>query len=70
MSRRSRHARSNVMLGMTYVAAIVATLPLLFIIFLLLRQGAAYLRPAFFTEMFGTRSRYLEAYELLTGERW
>ena len=51
MSRRSRHARSNVMLGMTCVAAIVATLPLLFIIFHLLRQGAAYLRPAFFTEM-------------------
>ena len=51
MSRRTRHARSNVMLGMTYVAAIVATLPLLFIIFHLLRQGAAYLRPGFFTDM-------------------
>jgi len=51
MSRRSRHARSNVMLGMTYAAAIVATLPLLFIILHLLKQGAAYLRPSFFTEM-------------------
>ena len=51
MSRRSRHARSNVMMGMTYIAAIVATLPLLFIIFHLLRQGAAYLRPGFFTDM-------------------
>ena len=51
MSRRSRHARSNVMLGMTYVAAIIATLPLLFIIFHLLRQGAAFLRPDFFTQM-------------------
>jgi phosphate transport system permease protein len=39
------------MMGMTYIAAIVATLPLLFIIFHLLRQGAAYLRPGFFTDM-------------------
>lgn len=39
------------MLGMTYVAAIVATLPLLFIILHLVRQGAASLRPGFFTEM-------------------
>ena len=39
------------MLGLTYVAAIIATLPLLFIIFHLLKQGAAFLRPAFFTEM-------------------
>lgn len=39
------------MLGLTYAAAIVATLPLLFIIFHLLRQGAAFIRPEFFTEM-------------------
>jgi phosphate transport system permease protein len=39
------------MLGLTYVAAVVATLPLLFIIFHLLRQGATYIRPGFFTEM-------------------
>jgi len=51
MSLRSRHARSNVMLGLTYAAAVVATLPLLFIIFHLLKQGAVYLRPSFFTEM-------------------
>lgn len=51
MSRRSRHVRSNIMLGLTYAAAIVATLPLVFIIFHLLRQGAASLRPGFFTEM-------------------
>jgi phosphate transport system permease protein len=51
MSRASRHARSNAMLGLTYIAAIVATLPLIFIIFHLLKQGAVYLRPAFFTEM-------------------
>lgn len=51
MSLGSRHAKSKVMLGLTYVAAIVATLPLLFIIFHLLRQGASHLRPSFFTEM-------------------
>jgi len=51
MNRRARHAKSKVMLGMTYVAAIVATLPLLFIIIHLLRQGATSLRPGFFTEM-------------------
>lgn len=39
------------MLGMTYVAAAIATLPLLFIIFHLLKQGATYIRPSFFTEM-------------------
>jgi len=39
------------MLGMTYAAAMIATLPLLFIIFHLLRQGAAFIRPSFFTEM-------------------
>lgn len=51
MNRRSRHLKSRVMLAMTYVAAIIATLPLLFIIVHLLRQGAAFLRPSFFTEM-------------------
>ena len=51
MKRGARHAKSTVMLGLTYVAAIIATLPLLFIIFHLLKQGAAFLRPAFFTEM-------------------
>ena len=51
MSRRSRHVKSKVMLGLTYGAAIVATLPLLFIIVHLLRQGAAFIRPGFFTEM-------------------
>ena len=51
MSLRSRHTKSIVMLGLTYVAAIIATLPLLFIIFHLLRQGAAFIRPEFFTEM-------------------
>ena len=51
MTRRTRHAKSTVMLGLTYVAAIIATLPLIFIIFHLLKQGASFIRPAFFTEM-------------------
>lgn len=51
MSLRTRHTKSRVMMGLTWIAAIVATLPLLFIIFHLLRQGAAFIRPAFFTEM-------------------
>jgi phosphate transport system permease protein len=39
------------MQGLTYVAPVVATLPLIFIILHLLEQGAAFLRPSFFTEM-------------------
>lgn len=39
------------MLVLTYAAAVTATLPLLFIILHLLRKGAAFIRPAFFTEM-------------------
>ncbi|MEO5579659.1 MAG: phosphate ABC transporter permease PstA [Gemmatimonadaceae bacterium] len=52
MSRRQRrHAVSTLMLALTYTAAAIATLPLLFIILHLLRKGAAFIRPAFFTEM-------------------
>lgn len=51
MRLRARHAKSTVMLGLSYVAAIIVTLPLLLIVFHLLRQGAAYLRPSFFTQM-------------------
>jgi phosphate transport system permease protein len=51
MSRRSRHAKSRAMLGLTYVAAAIATLPLLLILVHLLRAGAEYIRPGFFTEM-------------------
>jgi phosphate transport system permease protein len=51
MSRRSRYTKSAVMLGVTYFAAALATLPLLLILIHLLKEGAAYLRPAFFTEM-------------------
>jgi phosphate transport system permease protein len=51
VTRKSRQAKSAVMLGMTYAAAALATLPLLFIIFHLLKQGATYIRPGLFTEM-------------------
>ena len=51
MSRRSRHAKSRAMLGLTYIAAAIATLPLLLILVHLLRAGAKYIRPGFFTEM-------------------
>ncbi|MDO8502112.1 MAG: phosphate ABC transporter permease PstA [Gemmatimonadaceae bacterium] len=51
MSLRTRHAKSVVMLGLTYIAAAIATLPLLLIILHLVRQGAAFIRPGFFTEM-------------------
>jgi len=46
-----RKAANVVMVGLTYLAAIVATLPLLLILFYLLKQGAAALSPAFFAEM-------------------
>ena len=49
--RQRRHTVSRVMLVLTYAAAVTATLPLLFIILHLLRKGAAFIRPAFFTEM-------------------
>jgi phosphate transport system permease protein len=51
MNRRARHARSGVMLGLTYVAALIATLPLLLILAYLVKAGASYIGPSFFTEM-------------------
>jgi phosphate transport system permease protein len=51
MKRAGRHRKSFVMLGLTYVAAVIATLPLLLILIHLLREGAQYIRPAFFTQM-------------------
>jgi phosphate transport system permease protein len=39
------------MLGLTCAAAAIATLPLLLILVHLLREGAPYIRPGFFTEM-------------------
>ena len=40
-----------IMVGLTCAAALVATLPLLFILFYLLRKGAAMITPQFFTAM-------------------
>jgi phosphate transport system permease protein len=51
MNRRARHTKSTVMLGLTYVAAAIATLPLVLILVHLLTEGAKYIRPSFFTEM-------------------
>lgn len=51
MNCSGRHAKSALMLGLTYFAAAVAILPLLFILLHLLREGAGYIRPSFFTEM-------------------
>jgi phosphate transport system permease protein len=51
MSLRTRHARSRVMMVLMWIAALIATLPLLLIVFHLLRQGASFIRPSFFTEM-------------------
>lgn len=51
MNRRSRYAKSRVMLALMYAAAALATLPLLLILIHLLREGAQFIRPAFFTQM-------------------
>jgi len=48
---RSRHVLSGVMIGLTYLAAILATLPLLLILLHLLKQGASSLSLSFFTNM-------------------
>ena len=48
---RSRHLVSGAMIGLTYLAAILATLPLLLILAHLLRKGASSLSLAFFTHM-------------------
>src|SRR5690349_24164315 len=48
---RSRHVVSGVMIGLTYLAAILATLPLLLILLHLLKHGASTLSLSFFTNM-------------------
>ncbi|HUF64701.1 MAG TPA: phosphate ABC transporter permease PstA [Gemmatimonadaceae bacterium] len=45
-----RHTRNGAMLALTYVAAVLATLPLLFILFHLFRAGAGALTLDFFTQ--------------------
>jgi phosphate transport system permease protein len=48
---RRRHVMNVFMIGLTYAVAIAACLPLLFILFHLIKAGAPYLRPSFFTNM-------------------
>jgi phosphate transport system permease protein len=50
-TRLARHWISGAMIGLTYIAAILATLPLLLILAHLLRKGAASLSLSFFTSM-------------------
>jgi len=50
-SLRARRVTSGAMIGLTVVAAVFATLPLLFILGLLLERGATSLNWAFFTAM-------------------
>ncbi|HEY7897830.1 MAG TPA: ABC transporter permease subunit, partial [Gemmatimonadaceae bacterium] len=50
-NRRRRRAMSTVMVAFTYLAAALATLPLIFILVHLTRAGAASINPAFFTQM-------------------
>ena len=52
MSSLARRKAGNVaMLSLTYVAAVLATLPLIFILFHLIQRGASTLTPDFFTNM-------------------
>ena len=50
-THRTRHVISGGMIGLTYLAAVLATLPLLFILWTLLQKGATSLSLAFFTNM-------------------
>ena len=50
-TRRTRHLISGGMIGLTYLSAVLATLPLLLILWHLLKKGAASLSLAFFTNM-------------------
>jgi len=48
---RARHLTSGAMIGLTYLAAVLATLPLLLILWHLLQKGASSVSLAFFTNM-------------------
>src|SRR2546423_15479244 len=48
---RSRHLASGAMIGLTYLAAALATLPLLLILLHLIEKGASSLSLDFFTHM-------------------
>jgi phosphate transport system permease protein len=52
-TRFARHSISGAMIGLTYLAAILATLPLLLILAHLIKKGASSLSVAFFTHMPG-----------------
>ena len=52
-TRLARHWMSGAMIGLTYLAAVLATLPLLLILAHLIRKGAGSLSVAFFTHMPG-----------------
>jgi phosphate transport system permease protein len=48
---RNRHIVSGLMIGLTYLAAVLATLPLVLILFHLISKGASSLSISFFTHM-------------------
>jgi len=48
---RARHLTSGAMIGLTYLAAVLATLPLILILWHLLKKGATTVSLAFFTNM-------------------
>ena len=48
---RRRKVVNGLMVGLTWGSALLATLPLLFILFYLLKKGASSLSPGFFTQM-------------------
>lgn len=50
-TRRARHWLSGAMIGLTYLAAVLATLPLVLILVHLVRKGASSLSLSFFTSM-------------------
>ncbi|MEA2706663.1 MAG: phosphate transport system permease protein [Gemmatimonadaceae bacterium] len=50
-TRLARHWMSGVMIGLTYLAAVLATLPLVLILVHLLKKGATSLSLSFFTSM-------------------
>ena len=50
-TRRARHTLSGVMIGLTWLAALLATLPLILILFHLIKKGASSLSLSFFTQM-------------------
>ena len=49
-NRRRRRAKSAMMVSLTYVAAVLATLPLVFILFHLVKAGASSIGVSFFTQ--------------------